>query len=201
MSSVVFEQVAAAFEAVAAHAGQDTECWSTSQRREQLGRIETLARMLPALAHELVNQLGTDATPEELGGSLSRALANWLRISRAEATRRIREAADLGPRRALTGEPLSPRLEATAAAQQRGAIGAEHVAVIRGFFAHLPCFIDEPTRADAEHKLARVAAGYRPDELRRFAAHLDLVLNPDGNFTDADRARRRGIVVGLPNGI
>ena len=37
---------------------------------------------------------------------------------------------------------------------------------------------------------------YRPDELKRFAAHLDLFLNPDGNFSDDDRARRRGITVG-----
>jgi hypothetical protein len=196
MSSVVFERVAAAFEALAAHADEPTECWSTGQRREQLVRIETLARILPALAHELINQLGADATGEELGGSLAHALANWLHVTRAEATRRIGAAADLGPRRALTGQPLAPRLEATAAAQQRGAIGGEHVAVIRGFLHRLPCFIDEPTRAEAETKLAQVAAGYRPDELRRFAAHLDLVLNPDGNFTDEDRARRRGVSVG-----
>ena len=68
--------------------------------------------------------------------------------------------------------------------------------VIREFFAQLPCFIDEPTRDDAERKLAGVAAAYRPDELKRFAAHLDLVLNPDGTFTDTDRARRRGITIG-----
>jgi Domain of unknown function (DUF222) len=196
MSSVLFERVRSAFDALAAHADGPSECWSSSQRREQLQRIETLARMLPALGHELINQLGADASAEELGGSLSHALANWLHISRSEATRRIHEAADLGPRRALTGEELPPKLAATAAAQHRGDIGAEHVQVIRGFFSQLPCWIDEPTRADAEHHLADVAAGYRPDELRRFAAHLDLVVNPDGNFTDTDRARRRGITLG-----
>ena len=67
--------------------------------------------MLPGLAHELINQLAADATGEELGGSLSHALANWLRITRHEAARRIHEAADLGPRRALTGEALAPRLD------------------------------------------------------------------------------------------
>jgi len=41
-----------------------------------------------------------------------------------------------------------------------------------------------------------VAAQYRPDELRRFAAHLDLIVNPDGNFTDTDRARRRALTIG-----
>ena len=196
MSSMVFKEVAAAFDALAAHADEDTEVWTTRQRHAHLDRIETLARMLPALGHELINQLAADATGEELGGTLSHALANWLRITRREAARRIHEAADLGPRRALTGEPLAPKLAATAAAQQRGSIGAEHVQVIRGFFAHLPCWIDEPTRADAERKLAEVASQYRPDELNRFAAHLDLILNPDGNFSDEDRARRRGVTVG-----
>ena len=196
MSSAAFDQVRAAFDALAAHADEATELWTTGQRREQLTRIEALARMLPGLAHELINQLAADATGEELGGSLSHALANWLRITRHDAARRVHEAADLGARRALTGEPLAPRLAATAAAQRRGSIGGEHVQVIRGFFAHLPCRIDEPTRADAERKLAEVASQYRPDELKRFAAHLDLILNPDGNFSDQDRARRRGITLG-----
>jgi hypothetical protein len=50
-------------------------------------------------------------------------LANRLRISRAEAGRRIREADDLGPRQSVSGEPLPPRLEATGAAQRDGQIG------------------------------------------------------------------------------
>ena len=127
----------------------------------------------------------------------SHVLADRLRITRAEARRRI----DDGPpiwrlRRALTGEPLAPKLEHTAAGQRAGLIGVEHVRIIRRFFAQLPHFVDEPTRADAEHKLAEVASQYRPDELQRFADHYELVLNPDGNFSDDDRARRRGITVG-----
>ncbi len=53
-----------------------------------------------------------------------------------------------------------------------------------------------PPRADAERQLAEVASQYRPDELKKFADHLDLVLNPDGNFSDEDRARRRRVTVG-----
>ena len=41
-----------------------------------------------------------------------------------------------------------------------------------------------------------MAAQYRPDELQRFADCIRLVLNPDGNFTDEDRARRRGVTIG-----
>ena len=199
MSSIAFQRAAAAWEAVAEHAEQATafsrsQGWE-QQRWQQLERIETLERTLPALRHELINQLA-GASVEELGGTLPRMLADRLRIRRGEAARRIEEAADLAPRLTLTGESLPPRLAATAAGQQEGSIGGEHLKIIRGFFARLPSFIDEPTRADAEQKLAAVAGSYRPDELQRFADHLDLVLNPDGTFSDEDRARRRGVNVG-----
>jgi Domain of unknown function (DUF222) len=196
MGSIAFREARAAFDALAESADRPIELLSTGERLDQLARIETLRRILPALQHELINELAVSACAEDLGASLPRALADRLRIRRGEATRRIEEAADLAPRRALTGQPLPPKLEHTAAGQRAGAISAEHVKVIRAFFAQLPCFIDEPRRADAERALAQVATGYRPDELQRFADHLDLILNPDGNFSDADRARRRGVTVG-----
>jgi hypothetical protein len=50
-------------------------------------------------------------------------LANRLRISRGKACRRIHEADDLGPRQLVSGEPLPPQLQATAAAQRDEQIG------------------------------------------------------------------------------
>jgi hypothetical protein len=191
-----FEQAAAAYDAVAAHLGARTENWSTGERLAQLERVETLRRILPALEHELINQLAADASREELGGKLSHALADRLRIDRDEAGRRIHEAADLGPRRALTGEPLEPKLAATAAAQQHGLINGEHVQIIRGFLDRLPDAVDVATREQAERDLAGYAAQFRPDQLRGLAVQLELCLNPDGNYSDADRARRRGIIIG-----
>ena len=116
--------------------------------------------------------------------------------TRAEASRRVHEAADLGERTAITGEPLSPQLEATAAGQRDGQLGAGHVAVIRSFVNRLPDFVDLETRRAAEAQLARLGTQHRPDELSKLADKLTDCLNPDGDFTDADRARRRGITVG-----
>ncbi len=90
-------------------------------------------RRLDAGEHPLINQLAREATSAERGATLSHVIADWTQISRAEADRRIREAADLGERCALTGEPLAPVLAATAAAQHAGVLGREQVAVIRGF--------------------------------------------------------------------
>ncbi|WP_428339682.1 HNH endonuclease signature motif containing protein [Mycobacterium sp.] len=166
---------------------------------ERLGVLESLEQMRrgqPAIEHALLNQLAGQADPTEVGGKLAPALANRLRISRAEASRRIHEAADLGQRRALNGEPLPPVLEATAAAQRNGELGAGHVAVIRSFFHRLPDFVDLETRSKAEAQLARLSREHRPDELAKLAEKLTDCLNPDGDFTDIDRAKRRGLTIG-----
>jgi len=159
-------------------------------------RLEKVARRLPVPGHGLINALVQHATPAELGGKLSHVLADRLRITRGDASRRVAEAADLGPRCALTGEPLAPRLTATAAAQRAGQIGAAHVAVIRRFFDELPCWVDAPTRECADVDLARWATQHRPETLRKVTARLACYLNPDGEFTDQDRARRRGLRLG-----
>ena len=169
---------------------------TTPERLSMLQHCEEIRRVLCAVEHPLINQLAEQADPTELGGKLAPALANRLRISRAEASRRIHEAADLGQRRALNGEPLPPVLEATAKAQRNGEIGAGHVAVIRSFWHRLPDFVDIETRHNAEAQLARLAGEHRPDELARLADKLTDCLNPDGDFTEHDRARRRGLTIG-----
>jgi hypothetical protein len=166
---------------------------------ERLGLLESLeceSRRLPVPGHVLINQLSQRASETELGGQLASALANRLRITRAEASRRIHEAEDLGERTALTGEPLEPALPATASAQRAGHLGAAHVAVIRGFVHRLPVFVDMETRVEAETQLARLGTQHRPDELSKLADKLTDCLNLDGNFSDEDRARRRGLTVG-----
>ena len=167
MSSIAFIEVTSVYDAVDVLFDKidalDSDVLSNSERAELLERRQTWRRRLPAGDHELINHLAT-ASADELGGTPSHVLADRLRITRAEARRRVDEATDLGPRRALTGEPLAPKLEHTAARQRAGLIGVDHVRIIRRFFAQLPHFVDEPTRADAECKRAEVASQYRPDE-------------------------------------
>ena len=169
---------------------------TTPERLAVLENLEQMRRGQPAIEHALINQLAEQADPTELGGKLPPVLANRLRISRAEASRRIHEAADLGERQALNGEPLPPLLPATAEAQRHGDLGAGHVAVIRSFWHRIPEFVDIETRHKAEAQLAGLACEYRPDELAKLAEKLTDCLNPDGDFIDVDRARRRGITIG-----
>jgi hypothetical protein len=106
------------------------DVFTTPERLRAMERLERVARRPRAPQHALINQLDAQASEEELGGTLRVALADRLRITKAEAARRIAEAEDLGERRALTGEPLAPQLAATAAAQRDGLIGDGHVNVI-----------------------------------------------------------------------
>lgn len=161
-----------------------------------LERLERAARRLRAPQHTLINQLGAQASDDTLGGTLRTVLADRLRITKGEAGRRIDEAANLGPRRALSGEPLAPVLTATATAQRDGLIGDGHIKIIRAFFSHLPAEVDLDTREAADADLADKARQYRPDELATYAQRIMDWLHPDGDFSDQERARKRGITLG-----
>ncbi|OBH09774.1 HNH endonuclease signature motif containing protein [Mycobacterium sp. E1747] len=192
----VQEDVDALRAVVSRFQGHSYEALTNPERLRLLEILERETRRLQAPAHQLINQVAEQADSAELGGKLSWALADRLHITRGEASRRVAEAAELGPRRALSGEPLAPMLPATAAAQRDGAIGPDHVALIRRFFHQLPEAVDVETREHAEKHLASEAAHYRPDQLAKLARHLMDCLNPDGDYTDADRARARGLVLG-----
>ncbi len=166
------------------------------QQLAVLERCETLRRRIPAVEHPLINSLARQAPSSELGGTLSYALTEATLISGAEASRRIKEARDLGPRHGLTGEPLSPMLAATAAAQRDGTLGAGQVAVIRKFYRRLPGWVDGAARECAEAELAKLGTQFRPEQLSELARGLENAVNPDGTFTDEDRARQRGLTLG-----
>jgi Domain of unknown function (DUF222) len=200
MRSSSREEIVAAFGALDAGferaLGLSFDALTTPERLAMLERCEKFRRCLPAVEHPLINQVAEQADATELGGKLPAALANRLGITRADASRRIHEAADLGERKTSTGEPLPPVLPATAQAQRNGQIGPAHVAVIRSFWHRLPDFVDVETRVLAEAQLAQLGDQHRPDELAKLADKLTDCLHPDGNFTDDDRARRRGITIG-----
>jgi hypothetical protein len=188
-----FDALSAVVSRIVGHA---YDALTTPDRLALSDRLERETRRLRAPGHELINQLAERAGPQELGGPLPQALADRLRITRGEAHRRVAEAADLGPRRALTGEALPPLLTATAVVQRDGRIDPAHVAVIRRFLNQLPEAVDLDTRACAEAQLAELATQFRPDHLADVARQLADYLNPDGTYTDTDRARRRGLTLG-----
>jgi hypothetical protein len=200
MYSNTREEIVSAFDALNAAVsevvGLSFDVLTTPERLNLLERLEGETRRLPVSGYALINQIAEQADETELGARLPAALAERLRITRGEATRRVAEAAELGPRRALTGQPLAPLLTATAQAVRTGGIGGAHVQVIRGFLHRMPSSVDVETREKAEAHLARLATQFRPDQVAKLADRLTDCLNPDGNYTDEDRARRRGLTLG-----
>ncbi|MBF6170726.1 HNH endonuclease signature motif containing protein [Nocardia blacklockiae] len=193
--------VETAMEALQAAAAQvaavRTDALSNSARLSMLRRLEVVARALPAVGLELVAQMAEQWSNAEFAtNNLVDTLAEGLRITPAEARARWRAADDLAHRTDLAGQVLEPRLVATAAAQAEGAIGAAHVRVVREVLAHLPAAVDAETWCEAEAFLAGYARELRPDQLRQVATKLEALINPDGTFTDSDRARRRGFTLG-----
>ncbi|VAZ84597.1 hypothetical protein LAUMK42_03420 [Mycobacterium persicum] len=191
--TAAFDRLDAALDVVA---GLNFDALSAAQWLTLLQRCEQVRRRIPVPQHQPINHLARQASAAELGGKLSHAIAEWTLISRAEATRRINVAADLGPRRGLSGRPIAPALAATATAQRDAKLGAEHITVIRRFCRQLPGWVDHATRERAEAQLARQASQFRPEQLAELAATLADCLNPDGTYRDEDRARRRGLMLG-----
>jgi Domain of unknown function (DUF222) len=163
-----------------------------------LDELETLGCQLPTQWHRALTRLQAETTPRELGAK------NWKdvlrirwRISTGEANRRLAEAADLGPRQALSGQPLPPSLAATAAAQATGLINGDHVTVLRDTIRRLPGFVDAVTREQFEIDLVRVAVGVGPKELKDTAELRLFLLDQDGpEPEDTERQRRRGVSLG-----
>ncbi|HTX96036.1 MAG TPA: HNH endonuclease signature motif containing protein [Mycobacterium sp.] len=160
-------------------------------RLHVLERMETSRRRQVAVSHEVTASLANE-DPADVGGPIHKVIADWLRISYAEACRRLRDAKQLAPRLTLTGQELPPELPATAQVWRDGLVDGQHLRVIQTFVRDLPDAIPPETVEKAERFLARQATRLRPDQLEKAARQCALRLNPDGKFSDADRARQRG---------
>ena len=195
------DRVAAALDLIEqGYAMLATESFETQTHPELLAvqrRLETVVWKQPAITHKVIARLAAEASPAELGGkNLADVLATKLRISTDDAHRRIKAASSLGPRSAMTGELLAPKLPHVAAAQADGLLGPEHLRVVEKFFKRLPDSVDYQTREQAEADLARIGSELGPVQFRKAADRLLALVHPDGDFSDVDRARRRYLTIG-----
>lgn len=160
-----------------------------------LDELETLTCQLPSQSHRMLARLQAETTAKEMGAKSWRdVLATRWRISASEAGRRLGEAAQLGPRRTLTGDPLDPELPCTALAQAHGSINREHIKVVCDAMDRISSGVDFLTRAQIEVDLVRIAIGVGPKELKDNADRILFLLDQDGpEPDDIERARRRGL--------
>jgi hypothetical protein len=177
--------------ATAKVAGMNFAALSPAVRLRALERMETSRRRQVAVSHDVIAGLA-DEDPADIGGPVHKVVADWLRISCAEAGRRLRDVAQLSPRSTLTGQELPPELPATAEAWRDGHLDGQHLRVIQTLVRDLPEAIPVETVEKTERFLARQALKLRPDQLQGVANRCALLINPDGKFSDTDRARQRG---------
>jgi hypothetical protein len=145
-----------------------------------LERLETSRRRQIAVSHDVTAGLA-DEDPAAIGGPVHKVVADWLRISCAEACRRLRDAKQLSPRLTLTGQELPAELPANARAWRAGVLDGAHLRVIQAFVRELPESVPVDTVEKAELFLARQAEKLRPDQLQKLAYQCALRINPDGN--------------------
>ncbi|MEZ0355922.1 HNH endonuclease signature motif containing protein [Mycobacterium sp. SA01] len=166
----------------------DIEELPAPQRFAAIERLESAVRRQVAVSHDQITHL------ERYEGCppIPIVVADVLRISRGAAKRRLRDAEQLMPRTTLTGQPLAPLLPETGKAWDAGLLDGEHVRVIQKFFRDLPDHVGPVEIEKAERTLAEHAHTMRPDQLEKIADRLATHLNPDGRFSEEDRARKRG---------
>jgi len=141
---VAHQRVAAASQELT---GIDPAALSGDELLDLLDRLEADTRRRTAVAGRLIAELHARGTAGELGySSTAVLLSERLRVGRREAAGRVRLAADLAPRRAMSGEQLEPRFPLVARALADGKISARHAAIICASVGRLPnrVVVDQP---------------------------------------------------------
>jgi len=166
-------------------------------------RLEAQERTNRGLMYRFFGEIADP--PDESGSTAATRAALWkrLRITPAEITRRFRLAARIRPRRSLTGPQLPPEPPALAAAVQAGAVGEDHIRAVCRSVDVLPACVSPADVEGAERTLVKHAATVDAGIVVKLGQRIADYLNPDGQFSDEDRARRRGLHFGAqgPDGM
>ncbi|MFE3292415.1 DUF222 domain-containing protein [Rhodococcus sp. NPDC059234] len=165
---------------------------------EAMRRLETSLRRASAVGYRLIVETVERSIPGALDcRSVNEFLTSTLRISGADAARRVKGAQKIGTWHTSAGESMDPVLPATARAVREGAVGPDHVAPIAKTMRKIPHGTGFDEIAVAEQILAESARTMPPEDVTKVGLHLLAHLNPDGAAPDErDRRRRRGLRIG-----
>jgi hypothetical protein len=160
-------------------------------RIEVAERLETQERTNRGLMYRMFGEIADP--PDETGfiPALRDKLWARLHITPKEITRRMRQAARIRPRRNLTGPPCPPELPLLAQAVEAGQVGEDHIRAVCQALNMLPSAVSDADRGDAERSLVEHATKFDAGIVTAAGRRLSDYLNPDGQYDEADRARRR----------
>lgn len=162
-----------------------------------LRELETQKRRLAAVDHRLIAEVDQRALSSDLAcRDTAVLLRQLLLIDPREAAARVAAAAELGPRRALTGEVLPPIFQQAAEASAVGAISPAQARIVTRTVEQLPAAVRAEHDLAVEQFLVHQAAQLDPNLLAKAATRLRATLDQDGVLDEErDRQRRRTLVV------
>jgi Domain of unknown function (DUF222) len=159
-------------------------------------RLETQERTNRGLMYRYFGEIADPPDESTSIAAVRAALWQRLRITPQEITRRCKLAARIRPRRSLTGAPLPAELPALAVAVQAGVVGDDHMRAVCRAVDVLPARVAPADAAAAERTLVEHASKVDAGIVVKLGQRIADYLNPDGLFSDEDRARRRGLQLG-----
>ncbi len=164
-------------------------------------RLETQSRVNRGLSYRMFGEIadppdGPDDPALPADKKIRDLLWERLRITRGEVRRRFRIAARIRPRRSVTGPALPAELPEIGNAVATGAIGDDHLAAITKALDRLPAKTSPADHDAAQRTLIHHARTQDADFVTAIGHYLADAINPDGTFTDEDRARRRSLILG-----
>ena len=165
-------------------------------RVEIAERLESQERTNRGLMYRVFGQIADPPDEAAMVPAVIDRLWARLRITPKEIRRRMKVAARIGPRRQLSGPAVGAELAVVAEAVEAGAIGEDHLRVITAAMDVLPSCVSPEDRLEVERSLVREAAKSDAEIVKVAGRRIDEIFNPDGDFDEADRARRRGLVLG-----
>jgi len=194
------ERISAALDAIdGAHdvlRGTSSDLVSNNFRVDVAERLETQDRVNRGLMYRFFGEIADPPDGSESVPMVRGMLWARLRVTPKEITRRFKLAARIRPRRSLTGQPIAPELPELANAVQAGTVGEDHIRAVCRAVDVLPNCVSPIDVADAERALVWHATKVDAGVVTKLGQRIADYLNPDGTFTDEDRARRRGLHLG-----
>jgi hypothetical protein len=158
-------------------------------------RLEAQQRVNRGLMYQFFGEIADPPDETAMAAATVNSLAARLRIPPREVKRRMKTATRLRPRRQVSGPPLPPELSYVAGAVAAGEIGEDHLRAIGKAIDKLPSCVSVTDRDDVERSLVREATKNDAEIVKALARRIDEIFNPDGDYDEADRARRRGLVL------
>ncbi|KUH94332.1 13E12 repeat family protein [Mycobacterium sp. IS-3022] len=168
----------------------------TEFRIEMAERLESQERSNRGLMYRVFGQIAEPPDETAMAPTVVDRLWARLRVPPNEIKRRMKVAARLRPRRQISGPPMPAELAQVATAVSDGAIGEDHLKAITKAMDKLPSCVSVAERDEVEASLVREAIKSDAEIVTAAAKMIDAIFNPDGDYDEKDRERRRGVTLG-----